>query len=356
MNELGHASALTPEAQEHTYPFQFTGQGSEYFRIWIVNLLLTIVTLGIYSAWAKVRREQYFHRNTLLDGSGFDYHGQPWSILKGRIIVVVAILAYNLLGGISPVLGLVGMLALLVATPWIICQALRFRAVNTSWRGVHLGFTGSMGGVARVYLLNGLLVLVTLGLAGPWWLNRFQTYLFSNLRFGGQQFAAYPSLKAYYRACFAFLLFMLLGIVAIAVVGIGGVFSAGAGAGRGAAAVLLVVLMSGFYVGAYFFAGSYLRARLGNALWNDTRVGPHAFVSELRARRLFVILLTNVLGIVCTLGLFLPFAQVRMARYRAETLSLLASGSLDDFVAEQEQQVRALGEQAAELLDVDLGF
>lgn len=47
---------------------RFCGSGSEYFRIWIVNLLLTIVTLGIYSAWAKVRTLQYFYRNTQLGG------------------------------------------------------------------------------------------------------------------------------------------------------------------------------------------------------------------------------------------------------------------------------------------------
>lgn len=41
-------------------PFRFTGTGSEYFRIWIVNWLLTLLTLGIYSAWAKVRRIQFF--------------------------------------------------------------------------------------------------------------------------------------------------------------------------------------------------------------------------------------------------------------------------------------------------------
>jgi len=39
---------------------RFTGRGTEYFGIWIVNLLLTIITLGIYSAGAKVRRLQYF--------------------------------------------------------------------------------------------------------------------------------------------------------------------------------------------------------------------------------------------------------------------------------------------------------
>ena len=50
----------------------FTGSGGEYFKIWIVNLLLTIVTLGIYSAWAKVRRNEYFYRHTRLAGAGFD--------------------------------------------------------------------------------------------------------------------------------------------------------------------------------------------------------------------------------------------------------------------------------------------
>ena len=69
--------------QEHA--FEFTGKGWEYFRIWIVNLLLTILTLGVYSAWAKVRRLQYFYRNTRLDGASFEYHGTPIAILKGRV-------------------------------------------------------------------------------------------------------------------------------------------------------------------------------------------------------------------------------------------------------------------------------
>ena len=62
--------------------FTFTGSGSEYFRIWIVNLILSVVTLGIYSAWAKVRRLEYFYRNTRVAGASFDYHGRPLAILK----------------------------------------------------------------------------------------------------------------------------------------------------------------------------------------------------------------------------------------------------------------------------------
>src|SRR5271154_1264459 len=73
----------------------FTGTGGEYFGIWIVNLLLTIVTLGIYSAWAKVRRLQYFYRHTEVAGSSFDFHGSAPRILIGRVIAFVMLIAYN---------------------------------------------------------------------------------------------------------------------------------------------------------------------------------------------------------------------------------------------------------------------
>ena len=67
-------------AHEFSRCFVFSGTGKEYFRIWIVNLCLTIATAGIYSAWAKVRRLQYFHRSTALAGAVFDFHGDPKAI------------------------------------------------------------------------------------------------------------------------------------------------------------------------------------------------------------------------------------------------------------------------------------
>ena len=69
---------------------QFTGSAAEYFRIWIVNLFLTLVSLGVYSAWAKVRKKRYFYGATRLDGDTFDYFASPKAILYGRIIAVVA--------------------------------------------------------------------------------------------------------------------------------------------------------------------------------------------------------------------------------------------------------------------------
>jgi len=66
--------------------FEFFGKGLEFFRIWIVNILLTVVTLGIYSAWAKVRTQRYLYGNTRLDGASFEYLAEPLQILQGRLI------------------------------------------------------------------------------------------------------------------------------------------------------------------------------------------------------------------------------------------------------------------------------
>ncbi len=300
--------------------FVFTGNGSEYFRIWIVNLLLSIITLGIYSAWAKVRREQYFHRNTLLADSALEYHGKPWSILKGRLLILALVLANNILGKLNPVFALVMSIVFVVALPWIICQAIRFRSWNTSWRGVRLGFTGTYGGVAKVYFLNGLLVMVTLGLAAPWWLNRFQRYLVTHLRFGGEQFESEAPTWDYYKPLLVLFAFMV----------VGGIFLGGSMASlvhmqRGvppSAHVIQSIMISFFvfYGGLYLIGGSYVRARLSNTLWNHSRVGQHQFDSRFRTLRLLGLMLTNAIGIVFTLGLFAPFAKVRTARYRAETL------------------------------------
>ena len=79
---------------EKRHPVEFTAHAGEYFRIWIVNLALTIVTLGIYSAWAKVRKRRYFYGHTRIDGEAFEYRANPLAILKGRLIAVAAIAVF----------------------------------------------------------------------------------------------------------------------------------------------------------------------------------------------------------------------------------------------------------------------
>ena len=132
------AQALPTQAQ--SLPLKFTGTGGEYFRIWVVNLLLTIVTLGIYSAWAKVRKTRFFWSNTQLDGASFQYHGNPAAILRGRILVGVFFFAYSIVGRISVQAGVVAAVVLGLLAPWLFFQAMRFKLSNTTWRGLRFGF------------------------------------------------------------------------------------------------------------------------------------------------------------------------------------------------------------------------
>lgn len=56
---------VSTRAPAQTLPFRFTGTARQYFGIWIVNLLLTLLTLGVYAARAKVRTKRYFYGNTI---------------------------------------------------------------------------------------------------------------------------------------------------------------------------------------------------------------------------------------------------------------------------------------------------
>ncbi|MDR2127484.1 MAG: DUF898 family protein [Burkholderiaceae bacterium] len=154
-----NADAADADAEHR---FQFTGSGGEYFRIWITNLLLSLLTLGIYSAWAKVRREQYFHRNTLLDGSGFDYHGNPIAILKGRALAVLLLVIYTATEKYSWSVHMVVLLAALPLVPWLFQRSLIFRSRNSSWRGLRFDFHGSYRDACFTFLPYAVCVIFML--------------------------------------------------------------------------------------------------------------------------------------------------------------------------------------------------
>ena len=103
--------------------FQFHGEGGEFFRIWIVNLVLSIVTLGIYSAWAKGRTKRYFYGNTELAGDRFDYLASPIAILKGRIIAVALLVIYTLLSIFLVPASYLVLALLLLVMPFVVMRS-----------------------------------------------------------------------------------------------------------------------------------------------------------------------------------------------------------------------------------------
>lgn len=333
--------------------FSFVGSGSEYFRIWIVNTLLTVVTLGIYSAWAKVRTMQYFYRSTRLDGATFDYHGNAKAILKGRGIVFVLFAVYQLVLEYSPELGGVLALALAAVFPLLLVRSLRFRMANSSYRGLRFAFTGTDRDGYTVFLLWPFLAGLTLWLLGPLAHQRLKRYQHNNTRFGTAQFAFDGTAGAFYRVYLVtagvVLLFMVVGGL------VGGGALAAVADGKASASLVFMLIALGMYAG-FLLIGPFFQARLQNAVWNHTTLAPHHFRSEVKARRLFGISLTNLIFTALTLGLFYPFARVRSVRYRVESMTMVAVGALDAFVVGEQQHVGALGDAAADWYDIDIAL
>jgi len=348
------------------HQFAFSGQGPEYFRIWIVNLLLSIVTIGFYSPWAKVRRMQYFYRHTSLAGASFNYHGDPITIFKGRIVALFLLGFYNISFKISPLLGVVAVIALGAIFPWLLWRSLRFRLHNTSYRGLRFDFPGELAGAYRVFLLWPLLTLISVYALAPVCHQRIKSYQHNASAYGRTRFSFDATTGQFYRvylmtSALALGLLLLLGLVGVALAALfGGLdhFSPRIvlGVKPGLLMGMMVLVPIALYLGIGGVLLPYFRARIANLVWNRTRLGEHRFEYALSARRLALITLTNLLGVIFTLGLYMPFAQIRMTRYRVDCLALLAAGSLEEFAAGEAQAVDAAGEEVAEFFDIDIAL
>lgn len=341
--------------------FRFTGSGSEYSRIWIINLALTIVSFGLYSAWAKVRREQYFHRHTLLDDTCFDYHGNPLSILKGRIIAWGLLLALATVNELSPEWYIGALILVSPLLPWLLLRSFIFRARNTSYRGLRFSFDGTYLQTAKLIFIWGTLAVASLGIALPIFLQRLKRFQFHHLSYGGQRFQLRAESGGFYGAFLlvslvvVIPLLIMLALIAVAVIlaGTTGKIDEGVAGYFSLAAVGMVIFS---IVAAQLLARPFLQVRLNNLVWNNARLGPHAFASDQEMVSLFPIFLSNWVLIFLTLGLFWPWAKIRLAAYRAEHMQMLASGDLEEFIGQAELQKTAIGEEIADAFDLDIAL
>lgn len=336
---------------EYRYPVAFTASAGEYFRIWIVNLALTILTLGIYSAWAKVRKKRYFYGHTRIDGDSFDYRGNPVAILKGRVIAFGLFASFYAAGHFVPGLQVVFLIVAVFVVPWLIVRSLAFTAYNSAYRNIRLHFRGAYLECLRIIVGYGLLLIITLGLAYPYLKARLVKFAATHHQYGALRFEI-ADLRQQFRRIFGngvIGIALLIGVVV-------GILNLGAVAVFGwRPAALSMTTKLGGYVG-YLLIFAYSRARYTNATWNNITIGPVRFECALRARDLFWLYLVNIIAIIVTLGLATAWAVVRTLHYRAGKFTLLAEGGLDSFVAAESAQVSAAGEAVGEMFDIDIGL
>ncbi len=345
--------------EEHT--LQFTGTGHEFFRIWIVNLFLTIITLGIYAAWAKVRTRQYFYSHTSCASEPFDYLADPMIILRGNLIIGGGFVVYSLSNAFSPLISSVIAMIFGLLFPYLVFKSLRFFARNSAYRNIRFHFLGSVEESYITYLLLPILIPFTLGLIVPYWAYRRKKYFFENFAFGNRRntFTGMPGdiYKIYIKALVMVVLPVVVIVTLIAVIG-GMSMGMGASSKEGMTAGvvgLMVMAYAGFFL-ASIFAQQYIYAKVTNYCWQYSSLGAVKFRSSLDAGRLMWIRMTNIMALIFSAGLLYPWTKVRYSRYIFENLTVITYQGLDDFTAGEQDSEDALGEAAMDFFDFEVGL
>ncbi len=404
------------------YPVTFTGTGSEYFKIWIVNIFLTVLTLGIYSAWAKVRNKRYFYGNSILDGSSFEYHARPLQILVGRIVAIVLLALVTFGSMIHPVVFIVTTVFVVLIAPWALWRSTIFNARMSSYRNVRFGFEGTcwkhylylfvlplapFSLIAAVLLVTGSLMsgfdlealfasiasgstAVALGLIGSllpavlviayviyyvWLTQSFHSHYIDRHRYGETHFVSKLSTGNYFAIYLqAYIAAIIASIMVCAILGVigGGIYlmlgdaltilpdDIDALVENEALFSLLTVGMT--FVFYFMFAlfgvvfAAFHHALMRNYQFGNTTLDRLSLTSELNPVKLTWINVSNLLATIFTLGLFIPWAKVRVARYLAACTTISSPDTLDGFVGDSRDSSTAFGEEVGEAFDFDMGI
>jgi uncharacterized membrane protein YjgN (DUF898 family) len=348
------AAKTTAAAGERVIRPEFTGSAGEYFRIWIVNLFFTLITLGIYSAWAKVRKKRYFYGCTRFDGDTFDYFASPKAILKGRIVAVLLFVIYAFSVELYPP-SQFGFLALfLLALPWLVVRALGFNARNSAYRGLRFDFTATPREAARIYIGMPLVVGLTAGLAYPWFAARQKAYVVARHALGTTRFGCDPlRVRSFYG------IYILGALMLLALVVPLGALMGFAMSGlelpemvAWAPFVVPVILMYAAYAAAY----AYVQARTTNLLWNGAHGPGLRFASTLGPGKLARLYIGNVIAAAATAGLLIPWAVIRTLRYRIENFTMTVEGEDTHEANPALERVGAAGQEFGDIFNLDLGL
>ena len=407
----GPMSTFMPQNID-AHPLEFTGSGGEYFRVWIVNVLLSIITLGIYTPWARRRTAQYFYSHTLVAGSPLEFTAQQRKMVMGFVLLMLITLAYNIAAntGQDTAVGLF-LLAGAVLAPFIWGSAMRFRLGATRWRGLRLQFTASW---KEVYLASwpvfalalvwfgvfyGLQVLspeladalqeaeeearrklptFTPAMAALLVLGlvltvlcfirleyNYKSLLVLKAQVGAEKGRWKPVYMDFVRIWLATVLVFILCVVALSVlvsVLAGGSVALVAGLGKQLGYWMFVIIFVTIVGGIFLMflasapARAYREARMFQLMWNNIGVSHVArFKCQLASGSYVWLRIRNMFLTLITLGFYRPFARVSEYRMKCESVNLHVKGGVEQVTgAMVRQQQGGLGDALADAAGLDL--
>lgn len=340
-----------PDYLGKVHRFQFNGQASEYFGIWIVNILLTIVTLSFYAPWAKVRRLRYFYQNTDFFERSFDFTGLPTKILVGRLIALTIWGLYAFGSNLESSVAIFGLVLFYLAIPWLLRATLRFTARNSKFSNSRFYFSGTTKG-AYIQFFSGLLITIfTLGLFAPVMIWFFKRYSFDHLYLGQLRFKLNTDWSSYMTAVYI-PVFISVGVL------IASIFLLGISFGFNDPNAIMRTVT--FIFGAYFvgmvFIWPLIQARIFIVTWNSVTLGESQFKTDCNQWRFAWIVVTNWVVTILSLGLMSAWAAIRLYKYQVESLSLHLNDDPNLLMNMAQSDPSAIGEEISDIFDLDISL
>lgn len=323
--------------------FGFYGRWQDYAPIAFTNLLLTIVTLGIYRFWATTRTRQYLWSQTRFIDERLEWTGTGKELFVGFLLVLVAlgvpflVLQFGvqalIFQGYVLAAGIVGFVAfalIFYLSGVARFRALRYRLSRTWWHGIRGGTDNQGWGYGVSYMWKSLVGSITLALLVPWSMMSLWNERWSKMSFGPFGFRASGDWTKTFKR---WLLFYLLPVAAVIIgivmaIGAAGAAMAGGMSGpesAGGAVAVAVLLVLGIYsaIGlvALAFYAKFFRVAVGGLALSTLE-----FEFTARSRDWFKLILGDIGLVIVTLGIGLIFLDYR--HWKFFILHMEASGEI----------------------------
>lgn len=311
------------------YQLRFLGKGGELFVIQIVNLLLMVITAGIYYPWAKAKTLRYMYGSTEFEGSTLQFHGTGPEMFKGFIKAIAilgtfyflpALVLYFLLDfkGAFEAAVVFLYLGVVVIMPLAIHGSYRYRMSRTSWRGIRFGYRGNRGELVKLFFKGLFFTIITFGIYSSWFTCDLRRYVISNIRFGSAKFKWNGDGGNYF-----------------------GIFIVG---------YILTILTLGIYA---FWWQKNLFEFYVNHLSIEKDGADIKFTSKATGGDFFVLMIVNLLIILFTFGLGAPWAVVRTFNFVMDNIELHGYVDVEEIVQTEQDFKDATGEDVADFFDFE---
>jgi uncharacterized membrane protein YjgN (DUF898 family) len=305
--------------------FTFHGKGGTLFGIYIVNILLSIITLGLYYPWAKAALIKYTYSETEFEGSRFTFHGTGKEMFIGMLKAIcllgfiVGCFYLLIFLDLAMFAFIIYILALAFITPLAIVGSLKYRTSRSSWRGIHFGYRGTYNSMMKVCIKGTLLTIVTFGLYASWFLVDVYKEVFSNLRVGTLQFKFKGDGVSYFG------------------INLGG--------------YMLSIITLGIYAFKWISNTHNYTTNSIEIVQDEKRGSFHASTT---GWGIFKLMFGNMLILIFSLGLAAPWALVRSINYYMD--NTIVKGIIDfDAITQSESYTKGtLGEGLIDSLDIQM--